>query len=104
MPPPPTTAASSVPSADEAMEVQPALGALDCVQVAPLLVEVQIPPLTGPDGWATAASRVPSAEAAMALHCCVPFVVCVQFDPAAPGIEATKPGRVRVVLVGGRYV
>ena len=60
MPLPNAAAANWVPSAEEAMPYQFALGAMVGVQVAPLFVEVQIPPFD-----CTAANRVPSAEEAM---------------------------------------
>src|SRR5215469_13734571 len=105
MPPPLTTAANCVPSKEEAMETQFVPGAPVCVQVAPLLDEVQMLPLYAPAEWATAASRVPSAEEAMAFHCCEPLSVCVQFDPAGPLIKLTaRPVMVRVVPTAGRTV
>ena len=40
MPPPMTAAASRTPSAEEATARQSAVGALDCVHVTPLLIDV----------------------------------------------------------------
>src|SRR5262249_22790709 len=93
-----TTAASRVPSAEEAMEYQTVLGALVCCHVTPLLVEVQMPP-----PFITAASRVPSAEEAMEYQLVLSALVWAQLVPAAPGSEfTTRPGMLSVALVAGR--
>ena len=60
MPPPLTTAASRVPSAEEAMDCQFLKGKLEMPQPLPPSVEVQIR-----SPYATNASRAPSAEEAM---------------------------------------
>ena len=98
MPPPLLTAASRVPSLEEAMESQVPFGTTDGVQVAPALVEVEMPPpLTA------AASRVPSLEEAMEYQFAPGALDCVQFMPAAPVMTelTTKLGTERKTLVAG---
>ena len=105
MPPPDRTAASRVPSAEEVMpcQVTPDPGALVCVHVSPLLVEVWMPVVTPP--FIAAARRVPSAEEAIDHQFAPGALDGVQVAPAAPELEVTKPGRLSVELVAaGRTV
>ena len=79
IPPPNSTAASLVPSADEAMEVQPEHSpsrALVCNQLVPELPETQIVPLALPT-----ASLVPSADEAEHLQYSPGALVLIQVTP-----------------------
>ena len=62
-----------MPSAEQATEIHPDFGAVVCVQVAPELVETQMPPPV-----ADATSLPPSADDAMEVQFVAGAEVCVQ--------------------------
>ena len=75
MPPPLTSAAKYVPSAEDAMDCQERSGALVCVHVTPPLVEAKM-------YWnAAAASRVPSADEAIEDQFWIGALLCVHVAP-----------------------
>jgi hypothetical protein len=85
--PPWTAAASLVPSAEDAMADQYMIGALVRVQVAPQLVEVNMPAVP-PWSFATAASLAPSAEEA---------IDCQEFEGALLNVQVIPPSAERKI-------